>query len=79
MREYLREQDVHSDDELAQQDEKSVTAPTLLLGLHKPLRKEELLAQIPPRPVTDRLVAQWLNCKEPVIGGFFVLSLYLEQ
>ncbi|PYI28666.1 Zn(II)2Cys6 transcription factor [Aspergillus indologenus CBS 114.80] len=68
VREYLREQDVHSDDELAQHDTKSVTAPTLLLGLHKPLRKEELLAQIPPRPVTDRLVAQWLNSKEPVIS-----------
>ncbi|RAH44068.1 putative C6 transcription factor [Aspergillus brunneoviolaceus CBS 621.78] len=79
VREYLREQEVHSDDELAQQDEKSVTAPTLLLGLHKPLRKEELLAQIPPRPVTDRLVAQWLNCKEPVIGITHIPTFQKEQ
>ncbi|RAL11369.1 putative C6 transcription factor [Aspergillus homomorphus CBS 101889] len=67
VREYLREQDAHSDDELAQNEATDVAGPTLLLGLHKPLKKEELLASLPPRPITDRLIAQWLNSKEPVI------------
>ncbi|OJK02996.1 hypothetical protein ASPACDRAFT_23759 [Aspergillus aculeatus ATCC 16872] len=40
---------------------------------------EELLAQIPPRPVTDRLVAQWLNSKEPVISITHIPTFQKEQ
>ncbi|PYH42674.1 putative C6 transcription factor [Aspergillus saccharolyticus JOP 1030-1] len=78
VREYLREQDVPSDDELVHNDTTNATSPILLLGLHKTLKKEELLAQIPPRSVTDRLVARWLSTKEPVIAIIHIPTFQKE-
>ncbi|KEY80325.1 transcription factor C6 [Aspergillus fumigatus] len=43
------------------------SSPVLLLGLNKPASKDELLADIPPRPVADRLVSQFLHCREPIL------------
>lgn len=42
--------------------------PSLLFGLGKPPSKEELLADIPPRPVADRLIARFLNSGDPSLG-----------
>ncbi|KAI9924598.1 hypothetical protein MW887_006871 [Aspergillus wentii] len=43
------------------------TSQTLLLGLKEVLSKEDLLADIPPRNVTDRIVSKFLQTTEPVL------------
>jgi hypothetical protein len=68
VREYLQESNEISDEELVDEDRRSASSPTLLLGLNKPASREDLLTDIPPRPVTDRLIAQFLNSKEPLLS-----------
>lgn len=48
--------------------------PSLLFGLGKPPSKEELLADIPPRPVADRLIARFLNSGDPSLGKCLCLE-----
>ncbi|GAB1208988.1 hypothetical protein APSETT445_007753 [Aspergillus pseudonomiae] len=68
VREYLQEDNGISDDEALDDGHLNTPSPTLLLGLNKAVSKEDLLVDIPPRPVTDRLVAQFINSKEPVLS-----------
>ncbi|KAF4245442.1 hypothetical protein CNMCM8980_009673 [Aspergillus fumigatiaffinis] len=62
-----QETDEESEDEFMDEDFFDSSSPALLLGLNKPASKQELLADIPPRPVADRLVSQFLHCKEPLL------------
>ena len=71
MREYLRDNENMGPSDEEQGDEETVgssAAPTLLLGLHRQVSREELLDGLPPRPVADRLVALFVNSKEPTTG-----------
>ncbi|KAI1089709.1 fungal-specific transcription factor domain-containing protein [Rostrohypoxylon terebratum] len=54
-------QNIHQADETPEVD---ISGPQLLYGCPKHLTKEELLASIPPRPVTDRLVSYYFNSFE---------------
>jgi hypothetical protein len=46
--------------------------PSLLFGFGTPPSKDELLADIPPRPVADRLIARFLNSGDPSLGKYAV-------
>jgi hypothetical protein len=63
-----QETDDESEEEVMDDDFFDSSSPALLLGLNKPASKEELLADIPQRPVADRLVSQFLHSKEPLLG-----------
>jgi hypothetical protein len=62
-----QETDDESEEEVMDDDFFDSSSPALLLGLNKPASKEELLADIPQRPVADRLVSQFLHSKEPLL------------
>ncbi|KAF7156906.1 hypothetical protein CNMCM5623_000751 [Aspergillus felis] len=64
---FEQETDEESEEEIIDDDFFDSSSPALLLGLNKPASKEELLADIPPRPVADRLVSQFLHCKDPLL------------
>lgn len=72
VREYLQEGDDVTDEETIDEDRQDSPSPTLLLGLNKAVSKEDLLTDIPPRPVTDRLIAQFINSKEPVLSTIHI-------
>ncbi|KAL1966397.1 hypothetical protein VTN77DRAFT_4539 [Rasamsonia byssochlamydoides] len=65
VKEYLREDDETSEDSEIEPEMDDSSRPSLLFGLGKPPSKEELLADIPPRPVADRLIARFLNSGDP--------------
>ncbi|PYI05747.1 C6 transcription factor [Aspergillus sclerotiicarbonarius CBS 121057] len=68
VREYLRDNEEMGPSDEEHGDEETVSAPsapTLLLGLHRQVSREELLNGLPPRPVVDRVVALFVNSKEP--------------
>ncbi|KAH2382423.1 hypothetical protein KXV98_001878 [Aspergillus fumigatus] len=59
---YLQQEtDEESEEEFMDEAFFDSSSPVLLLGLNKPASKDELLADIPPRPVADRLVSQFLH------------------
>ncbi|RLM00164.1 hypothetical protein CFD26_107054 [Aspergillus turcosus] len=65
---YLQQEaDEESEEEVMDDNFFDSSSPALLLGLNKPASKEELLADIHPRPVADRLVSQFLHSKEPLL------------
>ncbi|KAB8206196.1 fungal-specific transcription factor domain-containing protein [Aspergillus parasiticus] len=78
VREHLQESNDISDDEAFDDGHLSTPSPTLLLGLNKTVSKEDLLADIPPRPVTDRLIAQFINSKEPVLTTIHIPTFQKE-
>ncbi|KAF7590481.1 hypothetical protein BBP40_002826 [Aspergillus hancockii] len=78
VREYLQESNSLSDEEIFEEDSHSASSPTLLLGLNKAASIEDLLADIPPRPVTDRLIAQFLNSKEPLLHTLHIPTFRKE-
>jgi hypothetical protein len=67
--EYLREEDVSSEDSDTETDEMDDSSrPSLLFGLGRPPSKTELLADLPERQVVDRLIARFLNSGDPMLG-----------
>lgn len=68
-----------TDEEDEEEESFDAPCPTLLFGLSKPASKEELLSDIPSRPVTDRLISQFFNSKEPFIGKFWQLCYHTDQ
>ncbi|KAE8414013.1 fungal-specific transcription factor domain-containing protein [Aspergillus pseudocaelatus] len=78
VREYLQEGNDISDDEALDDGHLNTPSPTLLLGLNKAVSKEDLLADVPPRPVTDRLIAQFINSKEPVLPTIHIPTFQKE-
>ncbi|KAE8349150.1 hypothetical protein BDV28DRAFT_152152 [Aspergillus coremiiformis] len=67
VKECLQEANDDFDEEITDDDRLNASYPTLFFGLNKAASKEDLLTDILPRPVTDRLVAQFINSKEPVL------------
>ncbi|KAJ5669128.1 hypothetical protein N7462_010198 [Penicillium macrosclerotiorum] len=56
-----------SEEEIIEDDPYNDTSPALLLGIGRPMTKEELLMDIPPRSVADRLVSRFLKTSEPAL------------
>ncbi|KAJ5579686.1 uncharacterized protein N7459_005671 [Penicillium hispanicum] len=65
VREYIDEQEENEEEEGAEDDLDQESTPVLLLGMGKPVTKEELLVDIPPRSIADRLVSRFLKTSEP--------------
>ncbi|KAJ6187256.1 hypothetical protein N7519_002164 [Penicillium mononematosum] len=65
VKEYLDEDGEDSDDEGVEVDPYDDSSPVLLLGHGRPVSKEEMLMDIPPRSVADRLVSRFLKTSEP--------------
>ncbi|KAJ5808807.1 hypothetical protein N7474_010076 [Penicillium riverlandense] len=70
VKEFLDENGVHSDDEGVEYDPYDDSSPALLLGIGRPVSKEELLIDIPAQSVADRLVSRFLKTSEPSLGAF---------
>lgn len=68
MKEYLGEDGENSDDEGAEVDPYDDSSPVLLLGHGRSVSKEEVLMDIPPRSIADRLVSRFLKTSEPARG-----------
>jgi len=64
----LEDDDELSDEEVLENDGSNDMEPTIWFGISKQLSKEELLSAIPPRPVSDRMVSNFMNSKEPIVG-----------
>ncbi|CAG7969487.1 unnamed protein product [Penicillium nalgiovense] len=65
VKEYLGEDGENSDDEGAEVDPYDDSSPVLLLGHGRSVSKEEVLMDIPPRSIADRLVSRFLKTSEP--------------
>lgn len=70
VKEYIqRTEDTSPEDE---EDEDScvpeISGPVLLFGNAILTSKEDLLAALPPRNVSDRIVSSYLNSKESTLG-----------
>ncbi|KAH8423065.1 putative C6 transcription factor [Aspergillus melleus] len=78
VKEYLQGSEDESDEEVEEEDSFDMASPTLLFGLNKPASKEELLADIPARPVADRLISQFFTSKEPFIVVFHIITFQRE-
>ncbi|THC96452.1 hypothetical protein EYZ11_004043 [Aspergillus tanneri] len=78
VKEYLQGGDEISDEESEDSEALDPTSPTLLFGLSKTASIEELLADIPPRPVCDRLISQFLKSKEPLIVVYHIPTFQKE-
>ncbi|KAJ6024702.1 hypothetical protein N7540_005499 [Penicillium herquei] len=68
VKEYLDEQDENFDEDGVEDDPFDTSSPVLLLGLAKPITKQEVLADIPARSIADRLVSRFLQTSEPSLG-----------
>lgn len=71
MKECLDEDGENSDDEGVEVDPYDDPSPVLLLGHGPPVSKEEVLMDIPPRSIADRLVSRFLKTSEPARGMLF--------
>lgn len=61
--------DEETDDERTEEDrDEDSFSPNLLLGMSRPVTKEELLSDIPSREITDRLVSRFLKTTEPSLS-----------
>jgi hypothetical protein len=65
VKECLDEDSHNSDDEEVEKDMYDDSSPVLLLGNSRPVSKEEVLLDIPPRSISDRLVSRFLKTSEP--------------
>ncbi|KAJ5774191.1 hypothetical protein N7457_009087 [Penicillium paradoxum] len=64
MKEDLHQTEERSDDGV-DTDPYDDSSPVLLLGTSRPVNKEEVLVDIPPRSIADRLVSRFLKTSEP--------------
>ena len=75
VREYIDEQE-ELEDEDGDDDLSHESTPALLSGLGKFLTKEELLVDIPPRSVADRLISRLLKTSEPGLCECCLLACF---
>lgn len=75
MKEYLDDDKETSDDEGVDIDPYDGSSPALLLGHGRPVSKEEMLTDIPPRSIADRLVSRFLKTSEPARGMSFLKKI----
>lgn len=78
MKEYLDENQEDSEDDGVEVDTIDRSSPILLLGNSRPVSKEEVLADIPPRSITDRLISRFLKTSEPARSKFVCRTPCLE-
>jgi hypothetical protein len=71
VKEYIDEDGEDSDDGGVETDPYADSSPILLLGHGRPVSKEEMLMDIPPRSIADRLVSRFLKTSEPARGMLF--------
>ncbi|OJJ46897.1 hypothetical protein ASPZODRAFT_141678 [Penicilliopsis zonata CBS 506.65] len=67
VKESLQENSDFDDDEDDDTGPCGKSGPSLLFGMGKAVTLDELLADLPPRPVADLLVSQFLNSMEPAV------------
>lgn len=79
VKDYIDGYGEESDDEGAEEDLDDNNSPTLLLGMSRPITKEELLVDIPPREIADRLVSRFLKTTEPSLSECFSCSPLLHD
>ncbi|KAJ5959936.1 uncharacterized protein N7479_007086 [Penicillium vulpinum] len=65
LKENLDEDRETSDHERVEIDPYDSSAPVLLFGHVRPVSKEEMLIDIPPRPIADHLISRFFNSSEP--------------
>ncbi|QQK41500.1 C6 transcription factor, putative [Penicillium digitatum] len=78
MKEYLDTDGEDYDDEGVEIDPYDDSSPVLLLGHGRPVSKEEMLMDIPPRPLADRLVSRFLKTSEPARVSIHVPTFQKE-
>ena len=71
VKECIDEDGENSGEEGVDIDPYDTSSPVLLLGNSRPVSKEEMLMDIPPRSIADRLVSQFLKTYEPGRGMRF--------
>lgn len=73
VRDYLDEHGNDSDDpsDGVENDPFNESSPALLLGMGRPVTKEEVLVDMPSRSIVDRLVSRFFKTSEPSLGMFF--------
>ncbi|KAL4911992.1 hypothetical protein BDW62DRAFT_36209 [Aspergillus aurantiobrunneus] len=76
-KESLQDSDGLSDED-TEDDGSNNNEPTIWFGISKPLSKEELLSDIPPRQITDRMVSYYLISKEPIVTILHVPTFQKE-
>ncbi|KAI1453001.1 fungal-specific transcription factor domain-containing protein [Annulohypoxylon moriforme] len=64
LKDHLEEEESQNTQHATETPEFEVTGPQLLYGCPRHATKEELLASIPPRQVTDRLISHYFNSFE---------------
>lgn len=69
----MDEQEENSDDDGIAKEPFENSSPVLLLGISRPVTKQEMLVDIPARSVADRLVSRFLKSSEPS------LSMYIRE
>ncbi|KAJ9312436.1 transcriptional regulator family: Fungal Specific TF [Paecilomyces variotii] len=67
IKEYIQEEDTVSEDSVAGLDIGEPEGPMLLLGLDSSMSLEDLIEEMPPKPLVDRLVSRSLTSKYPSI------------
>ncbi|KAJ5090939.1 hypothetical protein N7532_009623 [Penicillium argentinense] len=75
VKDYIGVYDDDSDHEGAEEDVDGDTSPALLLGMSRPISKDELLVDIPPRSIADRLVARFFKTTEPSLSRYLPLQV----
>lgn len=74
MKEYLRENEEESEESDVEPDVDESSRSSFLFGYGRPPSKEELLADLPPPAVADRLIARYFISGDPVLGQFGIYS-----
>ncbi|KAJ5175012.1 uncharacterized protein N7482_000889 [Penicillium canariense] len=77
VKEYLDEHE-NFDDEKREDGLGDDSSPALLLGMSRPITKEEVLVDIPPRSIADRLVSRFLKTTEPSLVSLHVPTFQKE-
>ncbi|OQD87246.1 hypothetical protein PENANT_c006G03571 [Penicillium antarcticum] len=79
VREYLDENGGGSDDGGAEEGPYESSSPVLLFGNSRPVTKEEMLVDIPPRSIADRLISRFLKTTEPALVAIHVPTFQKDQ
>ncbi|KAF7714820.1 Fungal Zn(2)-Cys(6) binuclear cluster domain-containing protein [Penicillium ucsense] len=77
VREHFLDNEV-SDEEDSEEALGAGPSPALLLGMARPITKDEVLADIPSRSVADRLVSKFLKSAEPALVALHVPTFQRE-
>ena len=70
MKRYLRDDDANSEDDVHEEADEihDSSRPALLFYSGRVLSQEELIADLPERTLSDRLISRFLNSGDPSLG-----------